>query len=204
MTAPWATPAEFDAPPADPVNLLREWLAAAISKGVRDPHHMALATADAQGRASNRTVAVSSIRDEGVVFATHNDSPKGRDLAETGWASGLLYWREASRQVIVTGPTSPLPSSESDRLWAERPIAMHPMSVASKQSAPLEDEASLRARARELGRLGKPLPRPATWVGYLLTATTLEFWQSGDPDRFYLRLLYRHGPSGWRASRLQP
>lgn len=206
MSAPTQRPVatEFTAPPAEPMSLLRAWLDSARADGVRDPHHMALATADARGRASNRTMAVIAVRDDGLVFASHADSPKGRQLAETGWASGVLYWREVARQVILGGWVKPLSDSESEQLWAERPIALHPMSVLSKQSAPLNDEAALRARAQELGRAGEPLPRPTTWIGYLLEPASVEFWQSGDPDRLYQRLLFERDGSAWRTSRLQP
>lgn len=196
--------AVFSSPPAEPMGLLRDWFDAARHKGARDPQHMALATANARGQASNRTVSLIAVRDTGIVFATHSNSPKGRDLAETGWASGVLYWREVLRQVIVSGPTRPLPTDEAEELWAARPVAMHPMSVLSKQSAPLEDEALLRAQAQNLARAGDPLPRPPTWLGYLLEPASVEFWQSGDPDRLYQRLLYEPDNPGWRTSRLQP
>lgn len=198
------TAPEFGAPPSEPMSLLRAWLDKARAADVQDPQHMALATADGRGRASNRTVSLIAVRDTGIVFASHSDSPKGRDLAETAWASGVLYWREVVRQVIVSGPARPLPSDESDRLWAERPTAMHPMSVLSKQSTPLHDEASLRTRAQELARTGEPLPRPVTWIGYLLQPAAVEFWQSGDPDRLYQRLQYERDDGGWRSCRLQP
>lgn len=206
MSTPTQGPAapEFTTPPIEPMGLLRSWLQEATAGGVRDPQHMALATADARARASNRIVSLLAVRDAGLVFASHADSPKGRDLAETGWASGVLYWREVLRQVVVSGPVHPLPGDECEKLWAERPKAMHPMSVLSKQSAPLLDEAALRARARELGRSQEALPRPANWIGYLLVPEAVEFWQSGDPDRLYQRLLYRRGNSGWRTGRLQP
>lgn len=193
----------FSSPPAEPMGLVRAWFDSAVETAVREPGALALGTADAQGRASNRIVQVLAISDAGLVFASHAGSGKGRDLAETGWASGVLYWREASRQVIATGPTHPLPAAESDALWVARPVSTHPMSVASQQSAPLLDEDALRARALELGRTGSALPRPAEWMGYLLEPTTVEFWQA-DPDRLHQRLRYERAGPGWRTGRLQP
>ena len=116
---------------------------------------------------------------------------------------GVLYWREVGRQVIVTGPTHPLPDEESDALWAARPVGTHPMSMASHQSAPLLDEYALREQAQQLGRAGLALPRPATWLGYLLEPASVEFWQA-DPDRLQQRLRYERDGPGWRAGRLQP
>ncbi|MGW2700063.1 phenazine biosynthesis FMN-dependent oxidase PhzG [Streptomyces sp. NPDC001340] len=202
--SPQPRPAEeFVTPPADPMGLLRAWFDSAVANAVREPGALALASADARGHASNRIVQVLAVRDTGLVFASHADSRKGRDLAETGWASGVLYWREAGRQVSVTGPTHPLPDEESDALWAARPVGAHPMSVASHQSAPLLDEDALRKQAEELGRDGLALPRPARWLGYLLEPASVEFWQA-DPDRLHQRLLYERDGSGWRTGRLQP
>lgn len=194
---------EFSTPPAEPMGLLQAWFGSAVANAVREPGALALASADARGHATNRIVQVLAVRDTGLVFASHADSRKGRDLAETGWASGVLYWREAGRQVIVTGPTHPLPDEESDALWAARPVGTHPMSVASHQSAPLLDEYALREQAQQLGRAGLALPRPAAWLGYVLEPASVEFWQA-DPDRLHQRLRYERDGSDWRAGRLQP
>ena len=89
---------EYDQPPAEPLELVRSWLVDAVERGVREPRALALATADARGLASNRIVVIISITDRGLVFASHSDSQKGREMAATGWASGLLYWRETGQQ----------------------------------------------------------------------------------------------------------
>jgi dihydrophenazinedicarboxylate synthase len=194
---------EFATPPAEPMGLLEAWFDGAIANAVREPGALALASADARGRASNRIVQVLAVRATGLVFASHANSRKGRDLARTAWASGVLYWREVGRQAIVTGPTRPLPDEESDALWAARPVGAHPMSVISQQSAPLVDEDALREQARQLGRAGAALPRPPAWLGYLLEPAAVEFWQA-DPDRLHRRLRYERDGPGWRAGRLQP
>lgn len=201
-TLPPAAP-EFSAPPADPMGLVRAWFDGALADGVREPGALALATADARGHTSNRMVHLLEVRDTGLVFTSNAGSRKGRDLAATGWASGMLYWRETGRQMIVTGPTHPLPDAESDALWAARPVGTHPMSVLSQQSAPLPDEDALRARALQLGRTGLALPRPVAWLGYLLEPASVEFWQI-DPDRLHRRLRYERAGPGWRTDRLQP
>ncbi|MGW4550651.1 phenazine biosynthesis FMN-dependent oxidase PhzG [Streptomyces violaceorubidus] len=206
MNAPHPAPTAdgFTAPPADPTELLRTWFDQAVADAVLQPGALALATVDPDGRVSTRTVQVLHVRGTGLVFASHSDSRKGRDLAHTPWASGLFYWREAARQVSVSGPTRPLPAEESDALWQARPVDTHPMSVAAHQSAPLLDEAALRQQARELGRDGSALPRPERWIGYLLEPESVEFWQSEPEDRLHRRLRYEREGSGWLTSRLQP
>lgn len=194
---------EFDAPPSDPVALFRDWFAGAADQGVQEPGALALATADERGRTSNRIVQVIEVRPEGPVFTSHTGSQKGRDLAATGWASGVLYWRETKQQLILTGPVDRLPDEEADALWAARSKDTHPMSVASTQSELLEDEEELRARARQLAETGEPLARPVNWAGYVLRPTAVEFWH-GRADRLHRRLRYDRTDGGWTSRRLQP
>jgi pyridoxamine 5'-phosphate oxidase len=195
---------EYEAPPAEPVALLRAWFDHAVHIGVREPRALALATADAQGRPSTRIVAVTRITDEGLVFATHAGSKKGRDMAENPWVSGVWYWRETSQQIIVGGRPERLSAAESEAMWNGRPVFTHPMSVASRQSEDLKDVAALRKEVDRLAGLGGPLPRPEGYVGILLRFESIEFWANGR-DRLHERLRYdRDGQDGWSARRLQP
>lgn len=194
---------EFDRPPADPLALVRQWFDRARESNVADPGAMSLATADTRGRASNRIVQVLDLSAEGVVFSSHSGSQKGRELAETGWGSGVLYWRETQQQVVLAGPVSMLPTDRSDALWEARSPATHPMSVASRQSDTLYDEEGLRARARRLADTGERLPRPEAFVGYLLRPVAVEFWKA-SPDRLHRRLRYDQVDGGWASRRLQP
>lgn len=197
---------EFLAPPPEPMGLLTSWLESSVAHGVREPRALALATADAEGRASSRIVAINSVTDAGIVFITHADSQKGRELAENPWASGVLYWRETSQQITLAGPVHRLPDAQAEALWSARPVFTHAMSSVSRQSLPLDglghlDE--LRARARELGEPQRPLPRPESFAAYRLEPASVEFWANGT-DRLHERLRYDRGGDGWEISRLQP
>ncbi|MEU6402553.1 phenazine biosynthesis FMN-dependent oxidase PhzG [Streptomyces sp. NPDC046985] len=194
---------EYDAPPAEPMDLVRRWVGEATAREVREPRALALATADSRGRASNRVVSVTDVTARGLVFTSHSTSQKGREIAATGWASGLLYWRETGQQLVLSGPVAPLSDADSDALWSGRPIPLHSMSAASRQSEPLPDAAALRAEADRLAAPGTPLPRPARFVGYLLAPVAVEFW-CADADRLHRRLRYDRDDRGWRTSRLQP
>ncbi|MFG2993522.1 phenazine biosynthesis FMN-dependent oxidase PhzG [Streptomyces sp. NPDC048257] len=199
--APVREPEEFRTPPADPLALLRSWLDRARDE-VREPGALALATTSADGRASSRIVQLNSLSDAGLVFTSHRGSPKARELAAQPWASGVLYWRECGRQIVVSGPVEQLPAVTSDALWAARPVSTHAMSIASRQSEVLEDVEALRADALRLAALG-PLPRPEPFVGYQLVPHGLEFWES-SPDRLHRRLRYDRQGDTWSVVRLQP
>ncbi|GAA2616144.1 MULTISPECIES: phenazine biosynthesis FMN-dependent oxidase PhzG [Streptomyces] len=195
---------EYDNPAADPVELLRTWLTQAGDRGVREPRALALATADARGRASTRIIAITAVTDRGLVFMSHTSSQKGREIAETGWASGLLYWRETAQQISISGEVEQLGDAESDALWYGRPVPMHAMSTAAHQSEPLDDVAALREAATRLEAAGTPLPRPERFVGYLLVPSAIEFWAASS-DRLHRRLRYdRLADRSWSPSRLQP
>ena len=190
-------------PPTEPIALARRWFETAVEDGTSEPGVLSLATVSATGRPSNRVVQTIRFTDRGLVFASYTTSPKGRDITETGWGSGVLYWRETRRQVILTGQVEQLSDAESDELWYARAPGLHPMSVVSSQSAPLDDEAALRARVRRVAAAGEPLPRPSAWVGYQLVPSTVEFWEDG-PDRLYWRVRYDRDGRAWTHTRLQP
>lgn len=191
---------EFDSPPEDPLPLLERWLRMADERGVREPRALSLATADAEGRPSVRTLLVKQLSPT-LVFSGSYESRKGRDLAANPRAAGTLYWRETLQQITIEGPVERLSEEESDALFAERPAAGRATTVASEQGAALADPESLYQRAEELS--GEELRRPPNWGGYRLDPDLIEFWH-GSPTRLHRRLLYIRDENGWRHQRLQP
>jgi pyridoxamine 5'-phosphate oxidase len=193
---------EFEAPPDDPLPLLESWLRSADARGVREPRALALATADADGRPSNRVVLLKQVT-PAVVFAFSSKSRKGRELAANPRAAGTLYWRETLQQVVFEGPVERMSAEESDRLFAERPPAGQATTVASNQGEALDDPERLRREAAQLTEADEPLPRPEDWGGYRLDPDLVEFWH-GSPDRLHRRLLYIKSDGTWTHKRLQP
>lgn len=194
---------EFEAPPANPMEVLRNWLERARRYGVREPRALALATVDGQGRPSTRIVVIAELGERGVVFATHADSQKGRELAQNPWASGVLYWRESSQQIILNGRAERLPDERADVQWLSRPYQTHPMSIASRQSETLADIHALRAEARRLAETDGPLPRPPGYCLFELCLESVEFWGNGT-ERLHERLRYDRDEGGWKHRYLQP
>lgn len=197
---------EFDSPPAEPWDLLREWWDSAVDHGVREPYAAVLATADEAGRPSTRVLLMKEIDARGLIFTSFRDSRKGRELQARPWASATFHWRETLRQLTVAGEVETLTESESEELFALRPLAAQATTAVSQQSHPLDDEEALRERARKLIESGDSVERPAEWTGYRLVPQNMEFW-CGSPDRLHRRLRYDRSFESvgeWTHQRLQP
>ncbi len=194
---------EFDHPPAEPLGLLRTWLAAAAGRGVREPNAVVLATADEAGRPAGRVLLLKEVDERGLVFTGAAGSRKGRHLAAQPWASVTFYWRETLQQITAAGEVEQLPTTQADRMFADRPRDAQVASAVSRQSEPLADEAELHERARALLESGRPIPRPASWTAYRLVLRELEFWY-GSPTRLHRRLRYAAADGAWTHERLQP
>ena len=194
---------EFDAPPADPFDLLAEWVDLAGRRAVREPLAVTLATTDPDGHVSSRVLLVKEISRDGLLFGSHRRSRKGRDLAAVPRGAITFYWRETLQQINLAGPVVATTDEESDRLFHARLPAAQATTAASEQSRPLTDERSLRERAERLGRSDEPIPRPADWGGYRLLPEEIEFWH-GSPDRLHRRLRYDLIDGTWSSTRLQP
>lgn len=97
---------EFDPSntPDIPVDLFIDWLLQALRAGVREPHAMTLATADAAGDPTARVPILKDVGPSGWQFASDAGSVKGRDLAARPIAALTFYWAPLARQVRVRGP----------------------------------------------------------------------------------------------------
>src|SRR5688572_3051424 len=97
----------------DPFRQFARWFARACEL---DPEAtaMALATASRDGRPSARIVLLKAVDDRGFVFYTNYDSRKARDIAQTGRASLLFFWRALERQVRIDGAVEQVSEGESD------------------------------------------------------------------------------------------
>jgi pyridoxamine 5'-phosphate oxidase len=189
----------------DPFALLHRWLADAVAAGIDDPNAMGLATADAAGRPSVRTVLLKGLSTDGAVFYTNLESRKARELAVNPWAAAMLLWRPLQRQVRVEGPVTLVPDDEADRYFASRPLGAQIGAAASRQSEPVASRDELERRYAELEArsAGGDLPRPEYWGGYRLAFESVEFWQ-GRPNRLHDRIRFTRDGDGWSRERLQP
>ncbi|MBK5217935.1 MAG: pyridoxamine 5'-phosphate oxidase [Propionibacteriales bacterium] len=189
----------------DPVALFRKWLAEVVAAEVIEPNAMALATADADGAPSVRTVLLKGLDAEGVVFFTNYDSRKGFELAANPRAAAVMLWHPLQRQVRVEGAVTKLSPEESDAYFASRPHGSQLGAAASPQSQPVVDRAELEERyAQVAAKFGTAaVPRPPYWGGYRIGFDVVEFWQ-GRVNRMHDRIRFRRVEDGWERGRLAP
>ena len=190
----------------DPLAEFARWLDAARAGGVEMPEAMTLATADAQGRSSARTVLLKSVAADGFRFFTNTESRKGTELAANPHAALVFHWPlEPRRQVTVAGAVEPLPREEAEAYFRTRPLGSRLGAWASRQSSVLPGREALDlAYAEAESAYGDDPPLPPWWGGYLLRPTRLEFWQN-RPNRLHDRFRYSLGPDGgWLLERLAP
>ena len=188
----------------DPIDQFAAWWERAEAE-VPLPDAICLATADADGVPDARMVLLKGFEAEGFRFHTNYESEKGRQLAATGLAAIVVYWRELDRQVRVRGPVERLSAEESDAYFKTRPPERRFGAWASPQSRPLASREELDNRVREVEErfAGGEVPRPDHWGGFMLHPLEIEFWQ-GQVGRLHDRFLYTREDDGWRIERLGP
>lgn len=188
----------------DPIAQFRAWFDEAVQAQVPIANAMTLATVSPEGRPSARIVLLKGIDERGVVFYTHYESRKGRELAVNPRAALVLYWVELEREMRIEGVVEKTSVLESDEYFASRPLGSRIAAVAAAQSSVVRDRHALeRAYVETEERYGSAPPRPPAWGGYRLIPDAIEFWQ-GRPNRLHDRLLYTRTKKGWDIVRLAP
>src|SRR5215468_6171616 len=77
------------------------WFSDVLAAGLPEPNAMIVATADAQGRPSARTVLLKIVDERGFAFFTNYDSRKASEIAENPYASVVFPWFPIGRQVVA-------------------------------------------------------------------------------------------------------
>ncbi|ULJ64809.1 pyridoxamine 5'-phosphate oxidase [Wielerella bovis] len=188
----------------NPLAQFEVWLNEAMAAKVPEPTAMNVATADAQGRPSNRVLLLKEVNEQGFVFFSNYLSRKGQDLAVNPFVALTFFWAELERQVRVEGRVEKLAAHLSDEYFDSRPYTSRVGAWVSEQSQPIANKQIIVARAAMFGAK-HPLhvPRPPHWGGYLVVPERVEFWQ-GRPSRLHDRISYYLENNIWKKERLAP
>ena len=191
---------------SNPFELFGHWFDEVQSYGKEhEANAMTLSTHLSEGGISSRVVLLKEVRDDGFIFYTNYNSSKGNSIAHDKRVCLSFFWQSMERQVIFQGIATKLSTKDSDQYFNSRPRGSQLGAHVSDQSKKIEDRASLETKlaALEIQYQGNPVPRPIHWGGYVVTPSSVEFWQ-GRPNRLHDRLLYKRESSAWTITRLSP
>lgn len=188
----------------DPISEFETWFADVTRTDIEEPNTFVLATVDEDGTPSARAVLMKDLTEDGITFYTGMDSRKSRALRAHPTAAATFVWIPLHRQVRFEGVAREVEADVADDYFKTRPRGAQIAAHASRQSEVVTDREDLDLRyARLNSELGDAVPRPDHWGGWLLTPTSVEFWQ-GRPNRFHDRIRYRLEAGEWLKERLAP
>ena len=200
---------------ADPIKQFETWFKQASDLSIQDPNAFSLATANADGWPSVRTVLLKLFDHQGFVFFTNYNSRKAQDIKENAKAAMLFPWLQLNRQIRVEGHIERISGADSLKYFASRPRGSQLGAWCSDQSEVIESRNFLEQKYREAADKFKrgAIPLPSFWGGYRIVPKTIEFWQ-GRENRLHDRIVYRaldastnsstDASSVWERSRLAP
>ena len=190
----------------DPFFIAQRWMDEATLLEPSDPNAMALSTVDASGMPNTRIVLLKAIEPTGFVFFTNYESAKGEEIAATGKASFVLYWKPLARQVRARGRIEKVSPEDSDAYYATRPLGSRIGAWASQQSQPLGAREELVQAVKEAeAEHGDNPSRPRHWGGYRIVPQEIEFW-AGEEFRLHDRFRWScvAADNTWKIQRLNP
>lgn len=204
--------------PAAPFAAIGRWLDDATARqgshgDLAEPHMITVATAGAGGAPSLRPVLMRVFDERGVGFFSQLGSRKARDLADNDQVAASFVWPQLFRCLHLRGRARPLDEPTVEAYWRQRPWGAQISAMVSDQSQPVADRQTLLERVARVSAAhpegGDPVPRPRSFVGWLIEPDEVEFW-AGQPNRLHDRIVYtRTGPGTladpvWAMTRVQP
>ncbi len=178
---------------------------ASLEKDLLEPNAFVLSTANKIGKVRTRSVLLKYFSDEGFVFFTNYTSQKAKDIAENNQVSMLFPWYYLERQMIIEGEAFKISKKDSLKYFMSRPRGSQIGAWVSRQSQIINSRALLTQKAKQITQkfLGKDIPLPDFWGGYIIKPTRFEFWQ-GQPNRLHNRVEYSPTKDGWSRIILSP
>ena len=166
------------------------------------------------GKPTSRTVLLKDVTSSGFTFFTNYGSRKANEISHNSAVSLLFPWYPMERQVIVLGDAVRITETESEKYFATRPWSSQIGAWASNQSEVLDSREVLEARWTDIAARypeGSTVPKPPHWGGFLVTPTSIEFWQ-GRYSRLHDRLRFtrnddldsNQAESNWKLERFFP
>lgn len=197
-------PLELSQLRSNPVEQFEYWFSQALEAEAMEPNAMVLATSKIDTPKA-RYVLFKGIEDGGLIFHTHYESAKAKEIKTNNAVAAVIYWREIHRQVRIEGQVEKASKEISDNYFYTRPRGGQLSAIASPQSQVIESRKVIEEKIKDLDKeYGESkINRPDNWGGYLIKPTAWEFWQ-GRKNRTHDRFRYEKTGSEWTISRLAP
>lgn len=192
--------------PNNPFELFGNWFAQAEEAQLIEPNAMVVATVDADGMPSTRTVLLKYFDESGFVFYTNFSSEKAKHIENNPQVSLQFLWLGLERQVKIQGIAEKVSTAESLKYFSSRPKGSQIGAWVSNQSEVISNKQLLLNQYKKMVDKFKhgEVPLPDFWGGYRIKPLKIEFWQGGD-NRLHDRVQYRRSDdSSWQISRLAP
>lgn len=189
----------------DPIEQFAKWFADARMSRPGEPNVMTLATADADGIPSARTLLLKDFDARGFTFFGNYESQKARELEANPNAAIVFHWQMLERQVRIAGTVAKVSREESRAYYNIRPRDARIGAWASNQSRIIQARSDLENAVKLFSeKFPDDVPLPDHWGGWRLTPRMIEFWQGGAA-RLHDRLRYTKQEDGsWKIERLAP
>ena len=197
-------PLELSQLRSNPLEQFEYWFSQALEAQAMEPNAMVLATSKIDTPKA-RYVLFKGLEDGGLIFHTHYESAKAKEIETNNAVAAVIYWREIHRQVRVEGRVEKASKEISDNYFHTRPRGGQLSAIASPQSQVIESRKVIEEKIKDLDKdYGESkINRPDNWGGYLIKPTTWEFWQ-GRRNRTHDRFRYESVNGKWTISRLAP
>lgn len=203
--------------PPTPYHTINHWCGDAIARArevgdIKEPGALQLATADASGQPSVRTVLLRFLDERGPGFVTHSTSAKCADIAANPKLAASLVWMPLFRQIRFSGVAERIDDAEIEEYWHTRPRGAQLAAIAVRQGEPVASRQEMEARYDEVAARypeDEPVPMPDTFTGFRIRCRSVELW-SGRAHRLHDRIVYTNpadlslADPGWHVTRLQP
>ena len=189
----------------NPIDQFKKWLDEAIKIEANEPNAMAISTVSDENKPRSRYVLFKDLIGGELIFHTHYESPKAKEILNNPNISGIFYWPEIHRQIRFEGICKKASPEVSDDYFNSRPRGGQLSAIASNQSEVIQGRIEIEQKIAELEieYKNKEIQRPDNWGGFSINVDYWEFWQGRD-NRTHDRFTYFLQDDKWKIERLSP